>query len=49
MVRSFATDAATAFGIGEDREVSFDPKLAKEDLKAGDKAASKKAAKAAKK
>ncbi len=36
-VRSFAAEAATQFGIGKDRVVKFDPKLAKDDLKAGDK------------
>ncbi len=35
--RSFASDAANQFGVGADRVVKFDPKLAKEDLKAGDK------------
>lgn len=50
-VRSFAADAATKFGVGVDRVVKFDPKLAKEDLKAGNKgerAAAKKADKAKK-
>jgi len=46
-VRSFATEAATKFGVGPDRVVKFDPKLAKEDLKS-DKGAAKKAAKAKK-
>jgi CRISPR-associated protein Csb1 len=36
-VRSFATEAAAKFGVGADRVVKFDPRLAKEDLKAGDK------------
>lgn len=47
-VRSFATEAAMAFGVGPDRVAKFDAKLAKEDLKAGDKgekSATKKAAK----
>lgn len=35
--RSFAADVAAKFGIGPDRVVKFDAKLAKEDLKAGDK------------
>jgi len=51
-VRSFAAVAAAQFGVGADRVVRFDPKLAKDDLKGGDKgekAAAKKAAKAAKK
>lgn len=51
-VRSFATEAAKKFVVGADRVVKFDPKLAKDDLKAGDKgekAAAKKSAKAAKK
>jgi len=51
-VRLFATEAASKFGVGADRVVKFDPKLAKDDLKGGDKgekAAAKKAAKAAKK
>jgi CRISPR-associated protein Csb1 len=51
-VRSFAAAAAKDFGVGADRVVKFDPKLAKDDLKAGDKgekAAAKKGAKAAKK
>lgn len=50
-VRSFAGEAATKFGVAADRVVKFDPKLAKEDLKGGDKgekAAAKKAAKAKK-
>ncbi len=50
-VRSFAAEAASKFGVGPDRVVKFDPKLAKEDLKAGDKgekAAAKKAGKAKK-
>jgi len=50
--RAFAKDAAVAFGVGESKVVKFDPKLAKEDLKGGEKgekAAAKKAAKAAKK
>lgn len=50
-VRSFAAEAAAAFGVGTDRVVKFDSKLAKEDLKAsdkGDKATAKKAAKAKK-
>ncbi len=50
-VRSFAAEAATKFGVGADRVVKFDPKLAKEDLKTGDKgekAAAKKAGKAKK-
>jgi CRISPR-associated protein Csb1 len=41
-VRSFAAEAASKFGVGADRVVKFDPKLAKEDLKAGDKATAKK-------
>jgi CRISPR-associated protein Csb1 len=41
-VRSFAAEAANRFGVGKDRVVKFDPKLAKEDLKGGDKAATKK-------
>lgn len=36
-VRSFASDAASNFGVAADRVVKFDPKLAKDDLKAGDK------------
>ena len=40
-VRAFAMLAAEAFGVGGDRVVKFDPSLAKEDLKAGDKAAKK--------
>lgn len=36
-VRSFATEAAQTFGVGRDRVVRFDAKLAKDDLKAGDK------------
>jgi CRISPR-associated protein Csb1 len=51
-VRSFAADAAGKFGIATDRVVKFDPKLAKDDLKAGDKtekATGKSGAKAAKK
>jgi CRISPR-associated protein Csb1 len=50
-VRTYAADAAKAFGVGADRVVKFDPKLAKEDLKAsdkGDKAAAKKPGKAKK-
>lgn len=50
--RSFAAEAAKAFGVGADRVVKFDPKLAKNDLKAGDKGektGAKKPAKAAKK
>lgn len=50
-VRAFAQGAAQHFGIGPDRVVKFDAKLAKEDLKAGDKggkAAKKKGAKVAK-
>jgi CRISPR-associated protein Csb1 len=50
-VRSFAAEAAAQFGVGTDRVVMFDPKLAKEDLKTGDKgekAAAKKAGKAKK-
>ncbi len=50
-VRAFAAEAATEFGVGADRVVKFDPKLAKEDLKTGDKgekAAAKKAGKAKK-
>jgi len=43
--RAFAESAAGIFGVGEDREVQFDPKLAKEDLKAGDKPAGKKGSK----
>jgi CRISPR-associated protein Csb1 len=49
--RAFAAQAATKFGVGADRVVKFDPKLAKQDLKAGDKgekAAAKKAGKAKK-
>ena len=38
-VRSFAIEAANRFGVGTDRVVKFDPKLAKEDLKAGEKGA----------
>lgn len=41
-VRSFAIEAAKAFGVGKDRVVKFDAKLAKDDLKAGDKAGAKK-------
>jgi CRISPR-associated protein Csb1 len=40
-VRAFASEAATQFGVAADRIVKFDPKLAKEDLKAGDKTAKK--------
>lgn len=50
-VRAFAAEAAAEFGVGADRVVKFDPKLAKDDLKAGDKgekAAAKKAGKAKK-
>lgn len=50
-VRSFAAEAATEFGVEADRVVKFDPKLAKDDLKTGDKgekAAAKKAGKAKK-
>jgi CRISPR-associated protein Csb1 len=49
-VRAFAADAATKFGVGQDRVVKFDPKFAREDLKAGDKGAkaAKKASKATK-
>jgi CRISPR-associated protein Csb1 len=50
-VRTYAANAAKAFGVGADRVVKFDPKLAKDDLKAsdkGDKAAAKKAGKAKK-
>lgn len=50
-VRSFAVDVAARFGVGADRVVKFDPKLAKDDLRAGDKGertAAKKAAKAKK-
>jgi hypothetical protein len=36
-VRAFAAEAAKAFGVGKDRLVKFDAKLAKDDLKAGDK------------
>lgn len=36
-VRSFAKDAAKAFGVGGDRVVKFKSELAKQDLKAGDK------------
>jgi CRISPR-associated protein Csb1 len=36
-VRAFAAQAAEKFGVGQDRVVKFDAKLAKEDLKAGDK------------
>jgi CRISPR-associated protein Csb1 len=36
-VRSFATQAAKAFGVGKARPVKFDPKLASDDLKAGEK------------
>ncbi|MCC6996727.1 MAG: type I-U CRISPR-associated protein Cas7 [Deltaproteobacteria bacterium] len=49
--RAFAAQAAAAFVVGADRVVKFDPKLAKDDLKGGDKgekAAAKKAAKAKK-
>lgn len=45
-VRAFAGEAAAKFGVGPDRVVKFDPKLASEDLKGGekgDKATSKKA------
>lgn len=51
-VRAFAADAASKFGVGASRVVKFDAKLAKDDLKAGDKgdkAAAKKGGKAAKK
>lgn len=51
VVRKFAADTATNFGVEKGRTVKFDPKLAKEDLKAGDKgerAAAKKADKAKK-
>lgn len=50
--RSFAAEAAKVFGVGAARVVKFDPKLAKDDLKAGDKGAgagAKKAGKVAKK
>jgi hypothetical protein len=50
-VRSFATGAAKAFGVGEPRLVKFDPKLAKADLRAGEKSpksSSKRASRAAK-
>lgn len=50
--RAFAKEAAAAFGVGESKVVKFHPKLANEDLKGGEKgekAAVKKAAKAAKK
>jgi CRISPR-associated protein Csb1 len=47
-VREFAATAATAFGVGGDRLVKFDSQLAKDDLKAGDKGAAKKAGKAKK-
>jgi len=50
-VRSFAAEAAAEFGVGANRVVKFDPKRAKEDLKAGDKgekATAKKAGKAKK-
>lgn len=50
-VRAFATEAASNFGVGAGRPVKFDPKLAKEDLKTGDKSektAAKKAGKAKK-
>jgi CRISPR-associated protein Csb1 len=48
-VRSFAADAASAFGVGESRMVKFDPRLAKADLKAEkpSKATSKKGSKTA--
>lgn len=36
-VRSFAEEAAKTFGVGADRVVKFDPKLASEDLKGGEK------------
>lgn len=36
-VRSFAAEAAKTFGVGADRVVKFDPKLASEDLKGGEK------------
>jgi CRISPR-associated protein Csb1 len=36
--RRFASDAASQFGVGADRVVTFDPRLAKEDLRASDKA-----------
>ena len=52
VVRSFAAEAAVTFGVGGDRVVKFDPKLAKDDLKAADKpekAAAKKSARGAKK
>jgi CRISPR-associated protein Csb1 len=48
-VRAYAAGAAKSFGLGEARAVKFDPKLAKDDLKAGDKPAKpapKKSAKA---
>jgi CRISPR-associated protein Csb1 len=41
-VRSFAAEAANKFGVGTDRVVKFDAKLAREDLKASDKATAKK-------
>jgi CRISPR-associated protein Csb1 len=41
-VRTFAAESAKQFGVGADRVVQFDPKLAKEDLRAGDKAGAKK-------
>ncbi|MEY4515171.1 MAG: hypothetical protein RLZZ450_7293 [Pseudomonadota bacterium] len=41
-VRSFAAEAANKFGVGADRVVKFDAKLAREDLKASDKATAKK-------
>lgn len=47
-VRAFATEAAEAFGVGADRAIKFDPKLASEDLKGGEKgekSATKKATK----
>lgn len=50
-VRAFAAEAATDFGVTEARVVKFDPRLAKEDLKASDKSeksAAKKAGKAKK-
>ena len=37
-IQSFAKTAAEAFGVGEDRVVSFDPKAAKEVLKKASKA-----------
>ena len=41
----FATSAATAFGVGDDRSVEFDRELAKVDVQSGDEKASRKSKK----